>query len=103
MSTTPPTPSDPATGTDGSAARPEGNSVPDLTLAPARPRTLGSRATPTDRPPVPASAAWREGDPVGRRQFADLGPLKLESGGRLPAVRLAYETWGELNEEGTNA
>ena len=103
MSTTPPTPSDPTTGTDGSAARPEGNAVPDLTLAPARPRTLGSRATPTDRPPVPASAAWHEGDPVGRRQFADLGPLKLESGGRLPAVRLAYETWGELNEDGTNA
>ena len=100
MSTTPPTPSDPTTG---SAARPEGNAVPDLTLAPARPRTLGSRATPTDRPPVPASAAWHEGDPVGRRQFADLGPLKLESGGRLPAVRLAYETWGELNEDGTNA
>ena len=40
---------------------------------------------------------------MGRRQFADLGPLKLESGGRLPAVRLAYETWGELNEDGTNA
>ena len=52
---------------------------------------------------MPASAAWRDGDPVGRRQFADLGPLKLESGGRLPAVRLAYETWGELNEDGSNA
>ncbi|GEL99827.1 homoserine O-acetyltransferase MetX [Cellulomonas terrae] len=89
MSTTPPTPSDPTTGS--------------ATLTPARPRTLGSRVAPTDRPPVPASAAWRDGDPVGRRQFADLGPLKLESGGRLPAVRLAYETWGELNEDGTNA
>src|SRR3954463_12607340 len=89
MSTTPPTPSDPTTGS--------------ATLTPGRPRTLGSRATPADRPPVPASAAWREGDPVGRRQFADLGPLQLESGGRLPAVRLAYETWGELNEDGTNA
>lgn len=89
MSTTPPTPSDPTTGS--------------ATLTPARPRTLGSRVPPTDRPPVPASAAWRDGDPVGRRQFADLGPLKLESGGRLPAVRLAYETWGELNEDGTNA
>jgi homoserine O-acetyltransferase len=52
---------------------------------------------------VPASAAWRDGNPVGRRQFADLGPLKLESGGRLPAVRLAYEIWGELNEDGSNA
>ncbi|MDM7830425.1 homoserine O-acetyltransferase [Cellulomonas sp. MW9] len=55
------------------------------------------------RPAVPATAAWRAGDPVGRRQFADLGPFALESGGRLPAVRLAYETWGTLNEDGTNA
>ena len=42
----------------------------------------------------PASGAWREGDPVGRRQFLDVGPLRLERGGMLPAVRVAYETWG---------
>jgi homoserine O-acetyltransferase len=54
-------------------------------------------------PPVPASAAWQDGDPEGRRQLADLGPLELEGGGRLPAVRLAYETWGTLNATGTNA
>lgn len=53
--------------------------------------------------PIPASGAWREGDPVGRRQFVDLGPLHLEAGGRLPQVRMAYETWGELNERGDNA
>ena len=29
------------------------------------------------------------------RRFADIGRLKLELGGELPAVRLAYETWGE--------
>jgi len=52
---------------------------------------------------VPATAAWREGDDVGHRQFADLGPLELEGGSRLPAVRLAYETWGELNEDASNA
>lgn len=52
---------------------------------------------------VPASAAWREGDDVGHRQFADLGPLDLEGGDRLPAVRLAFETWGELNEARDNA
>src|SRR5665647_2565149 len=45
-----------------------------------------------DRPP--ASAAWREGDPVGRRQLYDVGPLALECGVVLPDVRLAYETWG---------
>ncbi|AEE44691.1 homoserine O-acetyltransferase [Cellulomonas fimi ATCC 484] len=76
-----------------------------FTVAPSRTRarTLASRVPLPERPPVPASAAWREGDPVGRRRFADLGPFALESGGRLPAVRLAYETWGTLNEDGTNA
>ncbi|WP_425436198.1 homoserine O-acetyltransferase MetX [Luteimicrobium subarcticum] len=52
--------------------------------------------------PVPASSAWQVGDPVGRRQFADLRTLDLEGGGRLP-VTLAYETWGELNEARDNA
>lgn len=51
---------------------------------------------------MPASAAWREGDPVGRRQFVDLGDLALESGTSLP-VRVAYETWGELSPSGDNA
>src|SRR5665647_2301008 len=54
-----------------------------------------------DRPP--ASAAWREGDPVGRRQFYDVGPLALECGVVLPDVRLAYETWGTLSPTGDNA
>ena len=53
--------------------------------------------------PPPASAAWREGDPVGDRLFADLGPLATELGGELPAVRVAYETWGTLNADRTNA
>ena len=34
---------------------------------------------------------------AGRRQFVDLGALDLERGGRLPEVRVAYETWGRLN------
>ena len=74
-------------------------------FAPARAlaSTRTSRTPLAQRSPVPASSAWREGDEVGRRQFADLGPFALESGGRLPAVRLAYETWGELNEDGSNA
>jgi len=51
----------------------------------------------------PASAAWREGDPVGDRQFVDVGPLLTESGVLLPDVRVAYETWGVLNAERSNA
>lgn len=47
------------------------------------------------------TGAWREGDPVGGRHFAHLGPLHLESGVWLDDVTLAYETWGEY--DGRNA
>nr|WP_218885726.1 homoserine O-acetyltransferase [Kineococcus aurantiacus] len=51
----------------------------------------------------PASGGWHDGDPVGRRRFADVGDLPLQLGGVLPQVRLAYETWGELDADGSNA
>lgn len=52
----------------------------------------------------PATGAWREGDPPGRRQWVSLGgPLKLELGGELPAAVIAYETWGTLNADASNA
>ncbi len=54
-------------------------------------------------PPAPVSGGWHEGDPAAFRQFADLGPLRLENGALLPAVRLAYETWGTLDEDASNA
>ncbi len=67
-----------------------------------RPSTPGTlRVLPGGR--ARAGAVWREGDPVGDRQFADLGPLDLETGGHLPAVRLAYETWGTLAADRSNA
>ena len=47
------------------------------------------------------SGGWHEGDPVGWRRFADVGPMDLELGGHLPEVRVAYETWGEYT--GNNA
>ena len=47
---------------------------------------------------------WRDGDPVGRRHFLDLpDPLPLTGGGTLPGVRIAYETWGRLAADGSNA
>ncbi len=55
------------------------------------------------QPPVPASGAWREGDPLGGRHLVDVGPLDCEAGGRLPQVRLSWETWGQLNERRDNA
>jgi homoserine O-acetyltransferase len=51
----------------------------------------------------PVTGAWREGDDPGRRQFVDIGPLPLEAGGRLPDVRVAYETWGRPTPAGDNA
>src|SRR5260221_4808222 len=53
---------------------------------------------------VPASGAWRDGDPPGRRQFLtfDHG-LALETGGRLETVTVAYETWGALAPDASNA
>ena len=54
--------------------------------------------------PLPASGAWREGDPPGRRQwFTSPSPFALERGGSLPGYRLAYETWGTLAPDGSNA
>ncbi|MEO7236637.1 MAG: homoserine O-acetyltransferase [Lapillicoccus sp.] len=49
------------------------------------------------------AAIWREGDPPGDRQFARIGDVALERGGRIPAVRVAYESWGRLNAAGDNA
>jgi homoserine O-acetyltransferase len=64
------------------------------------PATWPGSQTP---PPPPASGAWREGDPAGGRRFVDLGPLRLERGGALPAVRVAYESWGQPTPAGDNA
>lgn len=51
----------------------------------------------------PASGAWKESDPPGSRRFAGIGSFRFESGDALPFVRIAYETWGELNQERDNA
>jgi homoserine O-acetyltransferase len=51
----------------------------------------------------PATGAWRESDPVGNRRFLGLGAFDFESGQSLPFVRIAYETWGELNADASNA
>jgi homoserine O-acetyltransferase/O-succinyltransferase len=51
----------------------------------------------------PASGAWRAGDLPGDRLFAEIGDVRLERGGVLPDVTIAYETWGELSPSGDNA
>ena len=55
---------------------------------------------------LPASGAWVPGDPVGNRQFVDVTvnrPFTLEGGGTLGAVTMAYETWGTLDADASNA
>lgn len=43
-------------------------------------------------------------DPTAKRVLlADVGPLDCEAGGHLPSVVVAYETWGELNADRSNA
>ncbi len=56
----------------------------------------------------PYPGVWLPGDDPGRRQFARLfgdggSGITLEAGGWLPAVTVAYETWGERDARGSNA
>lgn len=52
----------------------------------------------------PATGAWRAGDPPGRRQWLPVDrAVRLEAGGSLPGYTVAYETWGTLNSDASNA
>ncbi|MFZ4517661.1 MAG: homoserine O-acetyltransferase MetX [Microthrixaceae bacterium] len=55
---------------------------------------------------LPPSGAWRPGDPAGGRRFHDVAPgrrFQLEGGGSLAGPRLAFETWGRLDDDAANA
>jgi homoserine O-acetyltransferase len=59
-----------------------------------------------DAEPLPVSGAWRPGDEPGRREFTTLfddRPLRLQAGGSLSPVTVAYETWGMLDARASNA
>ncbi|HEY3437414.1 MAG TPA: homoserine O-acetyltransferase [Actinotalea sp.] len=76
---------------------------PAQATGPATRPAVGEPVWASTGAPVPASAAWREGDPVGDRLFLDIGAVELEAGGSLPQVTIAYETWGTLSPSGDNA
>ena len=52
-----------------------------------------------------ASGAWLPGDAAGDRRFLSFGDrgFALEGGGVLRDVAVAYETWGTLNDDASNA
>jgi len=54
----------------------------------------------------PATGAWHSGQPSGTRKFLQFPadrPVALDSSKTLQDVTIAYETWGELNSEKSNA
>jgi homoserine O-acetyltransferase len=59
-----------------------------------------------DRSPYPVSGAWQPGDHPGHRRFLTVAadrPFALDHGGRLSDLTMAYETWGELDADASNA
>jgi homoserine O-acetyltransferase len=57
---------------------------------------------------TPPTNYWRTGDEPGARRFVTLAGdegrgFSLEAGGHLSEVTVAYETWGQLNEDRSNA
>jgi len=68
--------------------------------------TKPTRRAPLSADLLPATGAWRVGDPVGDRRFVDVTPgrpFALEGGGVLRGVTVAYETWGTLAPDASNA
>jgi homoserine O-acetyltransferase len=57
----------------------------------------------THHPGHEVTGAWLEGDDPGERQFIKIGYLLLESGEVLPDITIAYQSWGRLNADGSNA
>jgi homoserine O-acetyltransferase len=56
--------------------------------------------------PLRVTGAWQPSDPSGSRQFFTFAtdhPFAVESGAVLTDVTVAYETWGRLNGDASNA
>ena len=58
------------------------------------------------RSDYPATGAWYDGAAFGTRKFLEFPndrPVALDSGKTLQQVTIAYETWGQLNSDKSNA
>lgn len=80
---------------EGQIYSPDRSYHPPVTMAPAQSAAPHLRVVGTQRP-VDAVED-------GALQHLDIGPLDLELGGHLPAVSVAFRTWGQLNPSGDNA
>ena len=62
--------------------------------------------TMASRTPLPVSGAWRSGNPVGQRRFftfPDDRKMALDNGTVMSGIVTAFETWGTLNADASNA
>jgi homoserine O-acetyltransferase/O-succinyltransferase len=94
------------------AVRPDGAAVPagarggplsGVTASDRPMADLGRRAHPST---LPATGAWRQGDEPGNRRFVPVTherPFALEGGGLLTEAVVAYETFGTLDPDASNA
>lgn len=60
----------------------------------------------TSPSPLPVTGAWRPGDDPGHRKFFTFATdrrFALDSGAALSDVVVAYETWGRLDADASNA
>ncbi|MET1022520.1 MAG: homoserine O-acetyltransferase [Arthrobacter sp.] len=78
-----------------------------MTIAATHQGAPASNTSPAQGP-VPGGATLDSAVPPatvldGTVQYLRVGDLDLESGAQIPDVVLAYETWGTLNPDGSNA
>jgi homoserine O-acetyltransferase len=59
--------------------------------------------TMSREPNYNVTGAWLEGDDPGDRKFVKIGSLLLENGETLPDITIAYQSWGTLNTDKSNA
>jgi homoserine O-acetyltransferase len=52
---------------------------------------------------IAVTGAWLEHHDPGERRFLTLDSLELESGAILSPVKIAYQSWGRLNDDRSNA
>jgi len=75
--------------------------VPGKNIHAVNTNTVKTSAVKTST--APDSTASDRPAPDGTIKFLSIGSLDLEAGGHLPDITLAYETWGTLNADRSNA